>query len=66
MKDIEVIVDQNFKKYMCLLCGYVYDEAQGWPQEGIAPGTKWEEIPPNWRCPDCGAVKEDFEMVVVD
>lgn len=50
-------------KYMCLLCGHVYDEAQGWPEDGIAPGTKWADVPPNWRCPDCGAVKEDFELV---
>lgn len=51
------------KKYMCLLCGYIYDEAQGVPEEGIAPGTAWEDVPVNWRCPDCGATKDDFEMV---
>lgn len=55
----------NLKKYMCLLCGLIYSEAEGWPDEGIAPGTRWEDIPPNWRCPDCGACKEDFEMVEV-
>ena len=43
----------------------VYDEAQGLPDEGIAPGTKWEDVPLNWRCPECGAGKEDFEMVEV-
>lgn len=48
---------------MCLLCGYIYDEAVGAPDEGIEPGTKWEDIPLNWRCPDCGATKLDFEMV---
>lgn len=52
-----------YKKYMCLLCGHIYDESQGWPEDGIAAGTKWEDVPPNWRCPDCGAVKEDFELV---
>ena len=41
------------KRYMCLLCGYIYDEEKGAPDEGIAPGTKWEDVPPNWRCPDC-------------
>jgi len=51
------------KKYMCLLCGHVYDEAIGWPEDGIAAGTKWADVPPNWRCPDCGAVKDDFEEV---
>jgi rubredoxin len=53
------------KTYMCVICGFVYDEAQGLPDEGIAPGTKWEDVPLNWRCPECGAGKEDFEMVEV-
>jgi rubredoxin len=51
------------KKYMCLICGWIYDEAAGAPDEGIAPGTKWDAVPPNWTCPECGARKEDFEMV---
>ena len=51
------------KKYMCLICGWVYDEEVGAPEEGIAPGTKWDDVPPNWTCPECGARKEDFEMV---
>jgi rubredoxin len=50
------------KKYMCLICGFVYDEALGAPDEGIPPGTKWADVPPNWACPECGARKEDFEM----
>jgi rubredoxin len=54
-----------YKKYMCLICGFVYDEAAGLPDEGIAPGTKWEDIPINWTCPECGARKEDFEMVEI-
>ncbi len=53
------------KKYMCLLCGLIYDEEQGWPDDGIAPGTKWDDVPMNWRCPECGATKSDFEMVEV-
>jgi rubredoxin len=55
----------EFKKYMCLLCGYIYDEEQGWPEDGIKPGTKWDDVPPNWCCPECGGAKEDFEMVEV-
>jgi rubredoxin len=51
------------KKYMCLICGWIYDEAEGAPDEGIAPGTRWEDVPPNWTCPECGARKEDFEMI---
>lgn len=53
------------KKWICLVCGWVYDEALGAPDEGIAPGTKWEDIPDDWTCPDCGVGKEDFEMVEV-
>ncbi len=48
---------------MCLICGWCYDEEKGCPEEGIAPGTRWEEIPDDWVCPECGARKEDFEMV---
>jgi rubredoxin len=51
------------KRYMCLICGHIYDEAVGDPDTGIAPGTKWEDVPPNWTCPDCGARKEDYELV---
>jgi rubredoxin len=51
------------KTWMCLICGYIYDETAGDLDAGIEPGTRWEEIPLSWRCPDCGAGKEDFEMV---
>lgn len=54
-----------YKTWMCLLCGFIYDEAKGWPQDGIPPGTRWEEVPTNWTCPDCGARKEDFEMIAL-
>lgn len=53
------------KSWMCVICGFVYHEAEGLPDEGIAPGTRWEDVPPNWACPECGARKEDFEMVEV-
>lgn len=53
------------KTYMCTICGYIFDEAQGDPEHGIAPGTRWEDIPENWKCPECGAMKEDFEMVEI-
>jgi len=55
-----------YQKYVCLLCGFVYDEEQGLPEEGIAPGTRWEDISEDWLCPDCGALKMDFEMMEVD
>jgi len=53
------------KTWMCLICGRIYDEAAGAPDHGIAPGTPWEQVPMNWTCPECGARKEDFEMVPV-
>jgi rubredoxin len=53
----------SMKKYMCLICGWIYDEAVGSPEDGIAPGTRWDDVPPNWTCPECGARKDDFEMV---
>ena len=39
-----------FKTYMCLICGFIYDEAAGIPEEGIAPGTIWEDVQMNWTC----------------
>jgi rubredoxin len=53
------------RKYMCLICGYIYDEAVGAPEDGIAPGPRWEDVPPNWSCPECGARKEDFELIEI-
>lgn len=53
------------KRYMCVICGFVYDEALGLPEDGIAPGTKWADVPPNWSCPDCSARKDDFEMLEI-
>ncbi len=50
-------------RWECIVCGWVYDEAKGWPEDGIAPGTKWADVPADWICPDCGVGKEDFEMV---
>lgn len=55
----------TMRTWMCLICGWIYDEAAGLPEEGIPPGTKWEDVPPNWVCPECGARKEDFEMVEI-
>jgi len=51
------------KRYICQSCGFVYDEAQGWPVDGIMPGTAWEDVPDDWECPHCGATKSDFEMI---
>lgn len=50
-------------RYECAICGYVYDEAVGIPEAGIAPGTRWEDLPDDWECPLCGAAKSDFELI---
>jgi rubredoxin len=47
-------------KYVCDVCGYIYDEAEGAPDSGIAPGTKWEDVPADFECPLCGAGKDSF------
>ncbi len=62
---IDTDLGARVKTYMCLICGYIYDEEQGDPEAGIEAGTRWDDIPLSWRCPDCGAGKEDFEMVEV-
>jgi len=54
-----------WRTWMCVVCGFIYDEASGWPGDGIAAGTRWEDISEGWTCPDCGVSKSDFEMVPV-
>ena len=53
----------DYRKRECIICGLVYDEEQGLPEEGIVPGTRWEDIPEDWLCPDCSAGKDDFERI---
>lgn len=55
----------DFKVWQCALCNFVYDEAVGIPEEGIAAGTRWADVPESWGCPDCSAKKADFEMVEI-
>lgn len=50
-------------QWECIVCGWVYDEATGDPENGVAPGTKWEDVPEEWLCPDCCVGKEDFEII---
>ena len=54
-----------YRSWMCVVCGFIYVEADGLPDEGIAPGTRWDEIPDDWCCPDCGVTKSDFEMMPI-
>lgn len=53
---------QELKRYVCIFCGFVYDEALGHPESGIAPGTRWADVPDDWICPDCGNKKSAFVM----
>jgi len=55
----------SFNKYECSICGFIYDEELGLPDEGIAAGTKWDDIPEDWQCPDCSVGKSDFDMVQI-
>ncbi len=50
-------------KYLCEVCGYVYDEADGDPDNGVDAGTVWEDVPEDWLCPICGVGKEDFSKM---
>ena len=52
-----------FKKWRCVICDYVYDEELGAPNDGIEPGTRWADVPDEWRCPLCYVGKEDFALV---
>lgn len=52
-----------WRTYVCVVCGFIYDESAGWPGDGIAAGTRWEDVPDWWTCPDCGVGKADFDMV---
>lgn len=49
------------KKWKCLICGWVYDPSVGDSDNGIVPGTKWEDLPDDWVCPVCGVGKDQFE-----
>ncbi len=54
---------EAFKQWVCVICGWVYDEAVGVPEDGLAPGTRWAEVPADWRCPLCDVGKDDFALV---
>ncbi len=49
------------KRWVCVICGHVYDEAAGLPAHGIAPGTRFADLPQDWQCPECGSAKDAFE-----
>lgn len=53
--------NEKMTKYVCKICGYVYDPEKGDPEAEIQPGTPFEKLPENWVCPICGAGKDQFE-----
>ena len=63
MNDNTKLFHPNMQKYQCKVCGYVYDPEEGDPDNGIAPGTSFEDLPETWYCPVCSVYKEDFEPV---
>ncbi|ABM17709.1 MULTISPECIES: rubredoxin [Gammaproteobacteria] len=52
----------TYRKWVCITCGHIYDEALGDEAEGFPAGTRFEDIPDDWCCPDCGATKEDYVL----
>jgi rubredoxin len=59
-------MNTDYKRYLCLGCGFLYDEALGLPDDGIPAGTRWADVPDDFACPDCGTPKALFEMVEID
>jgi rubredoxin len=57
------MTEVGMQRWKCQICGFIYDEEVGLPEEGIAPGTAWSDVPDDWVCPDCGATRDDFEML---
>ncbi len=55
----------SYKTLKCTVCDWIYDEEKGAPEEGLAPGTRWKDIPRDWVCPVCGVDKNQFKMVEV-
>jgi len=51
-------------KYVCTVCGYIYDPKKGDPTSGISPGSAFEELPADWVCPECGAAKDQFDKML--
>ena len=56
--------EEYMDKWQCIICGYIYDPALGDPDNGISPGTSFEQLPDEWLCPECGAEKDQFEKLI--
>jgi rubredoxin len=57
------MTEAPYKTWQCRTCGWIYDEEAGDPVEGLAPGTRWSDVPANFMCPSCGTPKVDFDMI---
>ena len=55
-----IVTEENMQKYVCDVCGYVYDPEAGDPDAGVNPGTDFANLPQDWVCPLCGAAKDNF------
>ena len=55
-----------YRKWECMICGFIYDEAAGLPDDGLPAGTRWEDVPSDWECPDCGISKFDFDVMPLE
>lgn len=53
----------QYRRWQCSVCGEIYDEAEGCAESGIAPGTRFEDLPPDWICPACGSAKDQYTLV---
>ncbi len=61
-KSVAKKAEKSNQKWVCQVCGYIYNPAEGDPEAGVAPGTSFEELPDDWVCPVCGAEKADFKL----
>ncbi len=59
----EGLSEVDCRAWVCQVCGWVYEEAKGDPDHGVAPGTRWEDVPDDWCCPECGVDKSEFRML---
>lgn len=57
------MANASYRRYQCRYCSHVYDEALGDPDTGLKPGTRYEDIPADWQCPECGATKDDYDLI---
>jgi len=62
---VKSVNEQGYRNWMCIICGWMYEEAYGSAEDGLPPGTRWKDVPDDWVCPDCGASKDDFEMIEI-